>query len=149
MESGTRNKDRAVVSGSPDSTEVTETQMKLVNIFSYFGKIALTTAQSPVSTRVKKPNGFNEMMRAISRDGKKVEELKPEDFEKYEEEMYEIIDGQPLGGQSNLMQYLLVELSGNPSIRKLIDEAIKESINISNKSDITPVFRAEDTSKFT
>lgn len=149
MKSGSQNKDRALLSGTPESTELTENQNKVINILTYFGKIAMTTAQTPVSSRVRKPNGMKEMTDAILRDGKKPEELTPAEFEKYEKELWDVIEEQTLGGQSNFMQFLLLQLTGNEKFRKMVDDAAEEAITLGNKRDYANIKIIRDDSSLT
>lgn len=128
------DKDCSVTDGKIESSNFTKTQKNYAEILSQLARLAKYVEMRNVSFWVEKPNGYNEMMNALSKDGKAYDTLTQTEREQYEKKYrYEKVTSQRLGGSQVLLQHMLCEAHNDPEIQKLWKELLGEVKVIASK----------------
>src|SRR5574337_610940 len=128
------DKDCSVADGKIESTNFTKAQRNYAEILSQIGRLAKYVEMRTVQFWVEKPDGYNEMMKALSKDGKAYDTLTPTERETYEKNYrYEKIKSQRLGGSQVLLQHMLYEVHQDPDVKKLWQELVGEIKVIASK----------------
>ncbi len=123
-----------ILSGDFDSLELTENQSKLVDILKAFGKMSLIVSNSQAKFRTEKIGGLESFLYQL----KKMQDDNPSDIDREEVEKLELAtryeeQEKPVGNSTEILRVMLGNAHGNPQFKQLIDEVIKEQLDLSRK----------------
>lgn len=121
------------LSGDIASPELSENQSRLVDMIQSVGRLAMVTSESPITFSVERPDGLQSFLRKVN---ERVEAGKPmgrEEIEELEKKVryHEVTD--KLENRTEVLRLLLGRLHNNEYFKKVCDEVIKETINLSEK----------------
>ena len=123
-----------ILSGDFDSLELTETQKKLVDILKSFGKMSLIVSNSKARFRTEKIGGLESFLYQL----KKMQDEHPDKIDREEVERLELEtryeeQEKPVGNSTEILRVMLGNAHSNPQFRELVDEVIKEQLELTRK----------------
>lgn len=123
-----------ILSGDFDSLELTETQKKLVDILKSFGKMSLIVSNSKARFRTEKIGGLESFLYQL----KKMQDEHPDKIDREEVERLELESRyeeqeKPVGNSTEILRIMLGNAQSNQQFRQLVDEVIKEQLDLSRK----------------
>ncbi len=123
-----------ILSGDFDSLELTETQKKLVDILKSFGKMSLIVSNSKARFRTEKIGGLESFLYQL----KKMQDEHPDKIDREEVERLELEtryeeQEKPVGNSTEILRIMLGNAQSNQQFRQLVDEVIKEQLDLSRK----------------
>jgi len=123
-----------ILSGDFDSLELTETQKKLVDILKAFGKMSLIVSNSKARFRTEKIGGLESFLYQL----KKMQDEHPDKIDREEVERLELEtryeeQEKPVGNSTEILRIMLGNAQSNQQFRQLVDEVIKEQLDLSRK----------------
>lgn len=138
-----------VLSGDFDSTELTESQSRVLDILKGLGKISLIASKSRAVYTIERPDGLQTFLRKVQ---EKVDDGKPlsrEEIEALEKEVRYEEQEEEIGNQSQFLRMLLGNLTNDANFQKFLGELVREQMDLSNKrSDIRSLAENQMSKEF-
>lgn len=126
-----------ILSGDFDSLELTESQQKLNDILKALGKMSLILSESSARFRTEKVGGLESFLYQVKKiTDENPSKLDREALEQLELDVRYTEDEQKIGNKTEFLRVLLANVHSNKDFKELIDEVIKEQLDLSKKRAI-------------
>ena len=132
-----QNPDSPLIIGSLSSSELSDSQLKLVTVIKYFAKVSAHVSAEPITVRGEQPEGLQHFLQEKENFVKtKKREPTKDEIEKLEKEFRYDTRNTPIGNAQTILSRLITEAFQSNKVRAVLDSSIDDAIQMADKSSI-------------
>lgn len=121
--------------GTAQSENLSPSQQALLDVFGYFNKVSLTASHEQIKIKIPRPNGIKTYLREKQKQEEKAGRiLQPEELVILMNETMYDVQTVEAGNSTEILRTLLRFVTANESFQKAMENCIKESFDLSVKS---------------